>query len=78
MKPDKTLIEVQTKGLPLPGTSEPETKIEYQARSNSNRIIASFSDLELLVEWNSRRMAAHGNNAPVARAFKVTTISEEI
>ena len=77
-KPDKTVITTQAQGLPLPGTSEPEVKTEYQVRSSSGRVVMSFSSLELLEKWTSAQFKTHKHKAAKVHAFKVTTITEQL
>ena len=78
MKPNKTLIEAQKQGAPLPGTSEPETKTEYQVRSSSGRVVMSFDSLELLEKWSNAQFKTHKHNAARVHTFKVTTITEQL
>lgn len=78
MKPDKTIIEAQKQGAPLPGTSEHETKVEYQIRSSSGRIVASFSSRELLDNWANAQFKTHKHKAAKVHAFKITTITEQL
>lgn len=78
MKPCKETITAQAKGLPLPGTSEPEIKEEYQIRASSGRVVMSFSSRELLDKWAAAQFKTHKHNAAKVHAFKVTTITEQL
>lgn len=78
MKQSKALIEIQKHGLPLPGTSEAETKVEYHMKTSHGTLMHTFSTEERAREWASEQLAIHGRNAPNAHLFKVTTITEQL
>lgn len=78
MKPCKETITAQAKGLPLPGTSEPEIKEEYQIRATSGRVVMSFDSMDLLEKWASAQFTTHKHKAARVHAFKVTTITEQL
>lgn len=78
MKPNKTIIEAQKQGLPLPNQNEPEVKVEYQIRASSGRVVMAFDSQELLDKWAQAQFTTHKHKAARVHAFKVTTITEQL